>query len=253
MSVKINEYVLRKVKNRGFVENYKKIVHEVKTRPTILKEHSFKIKEAIQSPGNDPTGLIFMDGFLYLADALIGKIFKIDTQKSEVVDEIKAPVKHPWGMCIGENSIWLTDDVNKIILNVSSTFDEVYRHFSYGQLKGKIDLDLHGLDYSRGSLWVSDFMGNRILRIDPSNGKINGEVPVCVPDLSGLLIDANFFWVASSMLSYIFKVDHKGKIHKIVRIMNGDYNHIHALTNINDRKIAFSSRNKLKIIIGAFI
>lgn len=249
----INEgknYKVKKIKNMGLMNYYKKVVPDLEKTPKSIEKSVFKKRLKMQAPGNDPTGLIFMDGFLYLADALIGKIFKIDIQNGAVIGEIKAPVEHPWGMCMDNNSIWITDDVNRKIINISKTFDRIYKGFYYGKLKGRVDLDLHGLSYSNGSLWVSDFMGNRLLKIDPFSGRIIGEIPVIIPDLSGLLIDGDFYWVASSMLSYIFQIDLSGNVHKIVKMMDGNYNHIHALTRINEKEIAFSSRNKLIISIG---
>ena len=248
-----NKYMVKKIRNMGFYNYYKKVSFEIETNPSWSKNSAFVPRMKIQTPGNDPTGLIFMNDFLYLSDALMGKIFKIDVKRGLAIDEIKAPVDHPWGMCTDGDSIWMTDDVKKVVINVSNNFDKVYKRFYYDKLKGKIDLDLHGLAFYERNLWVSDFMGSRILRIDPSDGRITQEIPVYIPDLSGLLVDGDSFWIASSMLSYLFKVNCKGEILKIVKIMDGDYNHIHALTVINDKEIAFSSRNKLTVTIGEIL
>lgn len=237
------------------IENYHYLTsylssHNVKTR-------KFTIKQKIPTPGSDPTGLAYYNdkGILLHVDALSGKLYEINIYNKKVADERRLPISHPWGMHEQGNSIWLTDDIQRVILNLSISDLYVNKRFDYskklhGGLKPKNSPDLHGLALINDMLFVNDWMNECVWQVDVNDGSFIGKIDVKIPDLSGLLYYDNSIWVASSTVSYLFRINESGQILEYVKLMDGTYNHIHAFALLPNDQIAFTTKNKQLIIIG---
>lgn len=221
------------------------------------KTLKFHIKSRILTPGNDPTGLVYLGKNLLLhSDASTGKLYKINVKSKKIVEIKKLPIDHPWGMCIDKATLWITDDIKRIILNINIEDLTINKIFDYSkkdvpQLKFKPDL--HGIIIIGDKLFVNDWSNNCILQIDKENGKVLKRIDIKIPDLSGLLYFNDSIWVASSMVSYLFRINKKGQITGYLKLMKGNYNHIHALTTLKNKEIGFTSKNKNLIIIGEII
>jgi len=222
-----------------------------------VKMRDFVIMQKIPTPGSDPTGLAYIngEGILLHVDALSGKLYEINISNKKVVSEKRLPISHPWGMSKDGYSLWVTDDIQRVIVNFDINNFSINKRFFYskklyGKLAPRNNPDLHGLALMGNMLLVNDWMNECIWQVDPNDGILLKKINVKIPDLSGLLYYDDSVWVASSTMSYLFRINEDGQVLEYVKLMNGVYNHIHAFTLLENNEIAFTTKNKQLIIIG---
>ena len=153
---------------------------------------------------NVPTGVDsfdqqYLDGFVWsLNDG--GSLVKIDPRKGEVVQAV--PIGHDDGVTVGGGSVWVANADKPEVIRVNAQYGSTSRIPLPKPTDGST-ANPRGIAYGAGSLWVSQ--GQRILRIDPENGKVRATIPAS--DAWILRFGDRALYAATPYNGDFFKVD----------------------------------------------
>jgi len=66
--------------------------------------------------------------------------------------------------------------------------------------------------YGAGSLWVTDQLNDRLVRIDPSNGHIVTTIPVRGEPMAVVVSPTGAVWVADGLNNRVMRIDPKRRV-----------------------------------------
>jgi class 3 adenylate cyclase/ABC-type transport system substrate-binding protein len=123
------------------------------------------------STGVDSFDELYLDGYVWsLNDG--GSIAKIDPKTNEVVQAVS--IGHDGGWTVGAGSIWVANMDKPEVIRVNGQYGSTSRIPLPKPSDGSTP-NPRGIAYGAGSLWVGQ--GQRILRLDPSTGKVRKTIP----------------------------------------------------------------------------
>jgi class 3 adenylate cyclase/ABC-type oligopeptide transport system substrate-binding subunit/streptogramin lyase/predicted Ser/Thr protein kinase len=123
------------------------------------------------STGVDSYDELYLDGYVWsLNDG--GSIAKIDPRTNEVVQAV--PIGHDGGWTVGDGSVWVANMDKPEVIRVNGQYGSITR-ISLPKPSDGSTANPQGIAYGAGSLWVGQ--GQRILRLNPTTGKVRGTIP----------------------------------------------------------------------------
>jgi class 3 adenylate cyclase/ABC-type transport system substrate-binding protein/streptogramin lyase len=151
------------------------------------------------STGVDSLDQLYLDGYVWsLNDG--GSIAKIDPKTNEVVQAV--PIGHDGGWTVGGGSVWVANADKPEVIRVNGQYGST-SHIALPRPSDGSNPNPRGIAYGAGSLWVGQ--GQRILRLDPSTGKVRKTIPAS--DTWILRFGEGALYAATPYNGDFFKVD----------------------------------------------
>ena len=178
------------------------------------------VVKIIDSPSDFPTGLTWDGEYLWNADYMSEKIYKIDPDDGRVIKSFAAPRSDPEGLAWDGGYIWHVDggDAYKLgcerarlyIYKIDPRSGDAIRMFEApGPGCNAEDLAWDG-DY----LWYLDGASEAetkgtisIYQIDPDSGEVVKKFSVPGNHPSGIAWDGSYLWLSDYMLGKIYKIN----------------------------------------------
>ena len=151
------------------------------------------------STGVDSFDQLYLDGYIWsLNDG--GSIAKIDPKTNEVVQAV--PIGHDGGWTVGAGSVWVANADKPEVIRVNGQYGSTSR-IDLPKPPDGSTANPRGIAYGAGSLWVGQ--GQRILRLDPSTGKVRKTI--AASDTWILRFGEGALYAATPYNGDFFKVD----------------------------------------------
>ena len=139
--------------------------------------------------GRDPLGLAVGEGAVWITDAQLPIVSRIDAAGREVAATV--PLRFvslsPVGIAAGEGGVWVTDNRGDSVAEVDPATNRVVKTIEVGN--GPL-----GVTVGAGSVWVANHNDGTVSRIDPKTGKVVATIDVG-PNPIALAADAGGVWV----------------------------------------------------------
>jgi sugar lactone lactonase YvrE len=179
-------------------------------------------EDSIDTPGEGATGLTYDGTYLWNADAIDHKIYKLDKQ-GQVTSSFVSPVEEvPGGLAWDGEHLWHSDPINKEIIKMNTSGNVIVR---FDTMKYLPDYSPTGMAFNDGYLWVSfaptegqvDVKG-KIMKIDTDDGTVIESIESPGEGPSGLTFVGEFLYHADNAVESdkIYKMDVTGDIKKEV-------------------------------------
>lgn len=116
--------------------------------------------------GSGPTSVVVGVGSVWVTNQDSGSVSRIDPATNEVLATIylgpfqDTPGEHPFGIAIDEQGVWVTDLDKPHLYQIDPATNEVV-----ATLKARAST---GIVASDGSLWLTNFRSNTVMRINPA-------------------------------------------------------------------------------------
>lgn len=148
----------------------------------ILKLDSYNnVIKRFQSPGDTPSGLAFDGKDLWVSDSSESKIYKVSTEDGTVLAEYNSPIKVPTDLTWDCENIWILGlDQCKNVTKACYTPRLVKLDLKTAKVTEEQELPKQiirpvSIVWVNGSMWIGDYVLNRIFRIPVSPKKITDE------------------------------------------------------------------------------
>lgn len=168
-----------------------------------------KIVSKINTPGNYPTGICFVENDLCVADRKDDKIYTINPKNGEILHEIPAPAYWPVGIAYDGEYLWCVDERGGVPLAENFSGVAYKLDKSDGTVLHQLYLPCSkptGLTWDGNLLWVIDDATDMLIQIDPNDGTTikSFKAPGYRPQ--GLTFDGTYLWVSDRAHNEIYMV-----------------------------------------------
>ncbi len=161
------------------------------------------IIKSFAAPGNQPWGITWDGGNLWVACRATNTIYQIDSVSGGVLNSIPDPNTQLTDITFDGTYIWSTG-YDQVINKIDPSTGSVVQSFSAPTPS------TGGLAFDGTNLWVSGFGSADIYRVDPSNGNVLGTIPAPGTWGRGMTYDGQNLWIAntnSNIADTLYKVD----------------------------------------------
>ena len=174
------------------------------------------VKE-FDSPSEFPTGLTWDGEYLWVADFISERIYKVDPDDGSVIESFSSPDSDPEGLAWDGNYIWHVDGGNAYELGEEA---ELYIYKIDPQSGDSTKMfeapggNAEDLAWDGGYLWYVDGAPeaetegtNRIYKIDVSNGEVVKEFSAPGNHPSGITWDGLYLWLSDYWNEEIYVIN----------------------------------------------
>ena len=125
---------------------------------------------------------------------------------------------HPDWMVVTDDAVWVTSsNVNHVVRLDANT--------NRSTIVATVKEPCSGLAAGFGSIWVPSCGSHNLVRVDPSTGKIQAEIPISPADSEGgITVGAGSVWMASDKKGVLARIDPKtSKLVAEITIPSGSF------------------------------
>jgi len=163
-----------------------------------------QVLSSFLAPAALPEGVAFDGTSLYVSAWRTRLIYRLDAQSGAVLESFPFPSLYPRDLAWDGAGFWAVSGAPR---------EPTTLYHLDARLRPRASFVLAGLALGFGcawdgqSVWVSDWAGNRLHRVNPLSGRIERSLPSPGPNPSGLAYDGRRLWVACMGDDRIVQVD----------------------------------------------
>jgi DNA-binding beta-propeller fold protein YncE len=167
--------------------------------------NALNVIDFFDSPADRPFGLTFDGTYLWNANSVSDRIYKLDTS-GNVIESFASPGSNPSGLTFDGTYLWNADSSSNRIYKLDTSGNVIESFASPGSCPS-------GLAFDGTYLWNADSVSDRIYKLDTSGNVIESFAsPGSSP--SGLAFDGTYLWNADPFTGEIYRLDTSGNIIK---------------------------------------
>lgn len=164
--------------------------------------------------GENPKGLAYADGSLWVANGGDGTVSKIDLKRHAVEQTIRVG-DHPSALASSGHDVWVVNSGDGTVSRINTTIGQVVGEpIQVGAMPDAVTV-------TGSSVWVANGGDDTIVRIDPDHGTTGKPIDVGDgPD--GLTLGAGSLWVGNGRDATVLQVDPEtGSVSAPIRVGAG--------------------------------
>ncbi|MCC7371460.1 MAG: hypothetical protein IT306_23780 [Chloroflexi bacterium] len=162
-----------------------------------------------KAPSGMPNGLQSTPEGIWVCDQIDPNLmYLMDPEKGEILKEIPTRCKHGSGITRDPHGrIWVSSTFGyELVAYDVETGKEVA---AYPTPPGDKSGGAHGIEWHNDELWFNVPITRRIFRMNPTTGKIVGEIPIPGDRAHGLAFEGETIWMADTNRQVLFQLDSK--------------------------------------------
>lgn len=113
--------------------------------------HRFKTTE-LDTPTSTPSGLLYLDGYLWISSTKEGALLKYDTESQTVIDSIEVPCFEAAGIAFDGENFWIADFGKSVLYEISLQGEVISQYETPYSTP-------YGVAYDGENIWVLDVYG----------------------------------------------------------------------------------------------
>jgi YVTN family beta-propeller protein len=169
---------------------------------------------AVVSLRTSPSSLAAGDGGVWVANANVGTVSRIDPRTRAVVETI--PVgSSPSGIAVGPRAVWVTNNGIGTVARIDPAVDRVVQTIPVGNAPA-------GVAVGHGSVWVANSSDGTLSRIDAVTGALTDTIALGGAGATGVAVGAGAVWVSDEAGDRVLRVDpHSDQVTAVIHVGTG--------------------------------
>ena len=161
--------------------------------------------------GSGPSGIAVGNGAVWVTNGLDGTVSKIDPGTNTVVQTIDVG-NGPVGVIYAAGLVWVANTGDGTVTRIDA---------SSGTPGKPLPIAASGFAFGAGTLWASQRVANRVVRIDPVSGKVVAAIQVGNGP-SGIAFGSSSAWVANTLDGTLSRIDPEtNSVTSVIQAGNG--------------------------------
>lgn len=162
-----------------------------------------QVLKTFKTPATHPTGMTFDGKYIWLADNMTYKIYRINPDNGEVVKTIKSPGFDPVGLAWDGKLLWCSDGQEGWIYGINVETGIAEKILESNSSKPA------GLAFDGEFLWLVDKGEKKLLKINRTDGMMHENIPAPSNNSNGIAFDGKYIWVTDNGDDMLYRVDPK--------------------------------------------